>query len=1269
MCTNVYQTLMYYRRIHLQISRNTLVMTPLSTTVQRDRIRARRRLPVIHATAPLLAIALLLIAIPAYTTASADTSDRKGVIYFVFGSDSSTPGIHIRTKTSHYRNTNFDLWRDPNRQTARSMDSVFRNRYVDSNGEPFRFTWWMQTGSLYRYATNTNLPYPSLMSLYLMNKYQMDNVLAHGDEYTYHYHTWVWSDASGDGVYWWNQTPNYVDSRDDFILNLAEALIEEDMFPVSFRSGWHFMDNDWQADLDDWIPFSLHNAWPVNRPLGSPEPVNNLYVWNEAPSDWVPFQPRSDNYQLPGGNRGWNTRSIHFGSVRDHHIREMFEAANQGIDQVPCIWSHVAENRFIQDFEAVFERIERIGAEFPDVEYRYDTAVEAMQRWLGSVDRTPPVLTVDRIPDVEGYRVRVRSNEPLFQPRPFLAAKDIYERHRRVEMTQTGELEWLSDEIFTPQNAARWSIAVTDTVGNQTKYHARELPDDIYLDDESDGFSAEGNWQTLRYTELDPVWGSQARVIRIAPAETAGKLPGNADTGDQIDTRFAATSGDRTTTNLRTGPISGLEDARRTTATSGDRTTTNLSTGIVSSLEDVHRRTSTSGDRTTTNLRTGPISGLEDARRTTATSATNFLLGLHSIDHSEIHAGVCSGDHNEADHDHLAGMLSPHIAEIPALAASDEDFAGVSASWQTVIREQAHYDVFIRFPNNVPVGLPGERGVTRVPYEVLVDGVSVRRDTLRGARMNAWEYLHDVVLSEGQTIMVRIAPPADYPEGGILVADAVKISAYRPPVRILELKGPVHLGEAVRGETVHFHVEVSNRGYESAAVTGVVSSGGLLQVDTSGELAIPAYGTARIPVSMVVERFGTTRDTLLLRTNDPGAGVDGQFAIPVAVDGKTPFSLTDNEDAGLYSETGTWRNSVAQAVGTSSRFASINPQNAGASARFTLYPRASGWQAVSFIVPSASNSALRAVYMVKVNDETVLERTMNQNADRNQWVYLGRIQAGVADRVDVIVSLPDTDQPGRVLRADAVQVEAMGAELDHVLADNETAEAYTEVGVWSNSVARDSWGTSSRFASTADAQATWTLSGNQPGLNKLSIYLPRTENAAIAARYTIWQHGITIANIVVDQNPGSGAWRPIGTFLTGSDAPIDVTVSYADPTVRTGVLRADAVRLSFSPDGVETSTGHDTVLPERFELAQNFPNPFNPVTTINFTLSPGHSEGTVRLVVYDLLGREVARLADGRFLPGTHSVRFDGRSLASGVYIYRLETAYGVLSRKMMLMK
>jgi hypothetical protein len=86
--------------------------------------------------------------------------------------------------------------------------------------------------------------------------------------------------------------------------------------------------------------------------------------------------------------------------------------------------------------------------------------------------------------------------------------------------------------------------------------------------------------------------------------------------------------------------------------------------------------------------------------------------------------------------------------------------------------------------------------------------------------------------------------------------------------------------------------------------------------------------------------------------------------------------------------------------------------------------------------------------------------------------------------------------------------------------------------------------------------------------------------------------------------------------------------------------------------------------PAAFVLDPNYPNPFNPVTSISFSLPQA---GQVRLTVFDLLGRAVAVLADGEAGSGVHRVAFNGAGLPSGVYFYRLESAGRVIARKMVL--
>ncbi len=85
-----------------------------------------------------------------------------------------------------------------------------------------------------------------------------------------------------------------------------------------------------------------------------------------------------------------------------------------------------------------------------------------------------------------------------------------------------------------------------------------------------------------------------------------------------------------------------------------------------------------------------------------------------------------------------------------------------------------------------------------------------------------------------------------------------------------------------------------------------------------------------------------------------------------------------------------------------------------------------------------------------------------------------------------------------------------------------------------------------------------------------------------------------------------------------------------------------------------------------FELAQNFPNPFNPSTVISYQLS---TTSLVRLDVFDMLGRRVTTLVNEAQPAGTHSVLFNAATLASGVYFYRLQAGNNVATKKMMLVK
>ena len=94
--------------------------------------------------------------------------------------------------------------------------------------------------------------------------------------------------------------------------------------------------------------------------------------------------------------------------------------------------------------------------------------------------------------------------------------------------------------------------------------------------------------------------------------------------------------------------------------------------------------------------------------------------------------------------------------------------------------------------------------------------------------------------------------------------------------------------------------------------------------------------------------------------------------------------------------------------------------------------------------------------------------------------------------------------------------------------------------------------------------------------------------------------------------------------------------------------------------------GEEPNVPRSFRVSQNYPNPFNPVTQISYTIA---TSGRVSLKVFNLLGQEVATVLDESLSPGNYTATFEGSSLPSGTYIYRLISGTVTETRKMLLVK
>jgi len=144
-------------------------------------------------------------------------------------------------------------------------------------------------------------------------------------------------------------------------------------------------------------------------------------------------------------------------------------------------------------------------------------------------------------------------------------------------------------------------------------------------------------------------------------------------------------------------------------------------------------------------------------------------------------------------------------------------------------------------------------------------------------------------------------------------------------------------------------------------------------------------------------------------------------------------------------------------------------------------------------------------------------------------------------------------------------------------------------------------------------------------------------------------------------------WEKIGFVLGYGTTTEQKSYSFIDRNVSTGKYKYRLKQIDL--DGsFEYSTIIEVVVgtPTEYLLEQNFPNPFNPVTTIKYDL-PTTSD--VSLIIYDILGRKVNELVNTRQQAGRYEVQFDASNLTSGVYLYQLIAEKYMSSRKMILLR
>ena len=147
-----------------------------------------------------------------------------------------------------------------------------------------------------------------------------------------------------------------------------------------------------------------------------------------------------------------------------------------------------------------------------------------------------------------------------------------------------------------------------------------------------------------------------------------------------------------------------------------------------------------------------------------------------------------------------------------------------------------------------------------------------------------------------------------------------------------------------------------------------------------------------------------------------------------------------------------------------------------------------------------------------------------------------------------------------------------------------------------------------------------------------------------------------------------GQWSKIGNVIGNGTTSSPVEYTYTDKNLATGKYsyRLKQVDYNGNFEYFNLSNEVSVGVPDKFSLSQNYPNPFNPSTTISFDIPV---DSKVKISLFDMSGREVADIVNEFKTAGYYTVNFNGSSLASGAYFYRIDAGNFVDTKKMLLVK
>jgi len=315
-----------------------------------------------------------------------------------------------------------DTWEKVDAMLGEMLSEDYRNLVTDSRGKGWTYNWFCvdHVG----YETNPrrrDIGYHNVFDHY---RALIRETGSSRDGMHFHYHPHSFrNEAHRCATHWWT-------SSDTLHQILSRRVIDRAWFPAAHRPGFHVIRPDSSWFLEQFVPFDFSSQAMAPTETDAQQfglKGGRFGDWRRSPCTWSPYHPAHDDYQEPGNCRRWIARCLNVGTrfrlLTDEDVRLAFEEARAGKPVVLAFTNHDFRD-MRPDVEEVRNMLRHVSAEFPDVEFRFSGAVDAMRQALGLVSEPPCELDLSlKAAGGEAHVMEVLSTTRTFGPQPWLALK------------------------------------------------------------------------------------------------------------------------------------------------------------------------------------------------------------------------------------------------------------------------------------------------------------------------------------------------------------------------------------------------------------------------------------------------------------------------------------------------------------------------------------------------------------------------------------------------------------------------------------------------------------------------------------------------------------------------------------------------------------------------------------------------------------------------------------------------------------------------------